>query len=244
MAEGNDEAKVMEVESSGDITFKAVWKKNNYDISFPAHSKIAELKKRIQELTGIPPAMMKLMYKGILKDEQTLNEAKITPGIKVMVVGSTVNDLIAVQPPEPSELRKMAKEETDTLREPLSELNEHKKIIEKGKPEDALPAHRFRQESLPPSPLSGMINKYGGKVRLHFKLDLEQVWIGTKERTEKVPLGSIRNVISEPIKGHEEYHIMALQLGTTENSRYWLYWVPSQYVEAIKDTILGKWQYF
>jgi intein/homing endonuclease len=193
---------------------------------------------------GIPPAMMKLMYKGILKDEQTLNEAKITPGIKVMVVGSTVNDLIAVQPPEPSELRKIAKEETDTLREPLSELNEHKKIIEKGKPEDALPAHRFRQESLPPSPLSGMINKYGGKVRLHFKLDLEQVWIGTKERTEKVPLGSIRNVISEPIKGHEEYHIMALQLGTTDNSRYWLYWVPSQYVEAIKDTILGKWQYF
>lgn len=28
------------------------------------------------------------------------------------------------------------------------------------------------------------------------------------ERTEKVPLGSIRNIISEPIKGHEEYHIM------------------------------------
>lgn len=35
-----------------------------------------------------------------------------------------------------------------------------------------------------------------------------------------------------------------LQLGPTEASRYWIYWVPAQYVEAIKDAILGKWQFF
>ena len=28
------------------------------------------------------------------------------------------------------------------------------------------------------------------------------------ERTEKVPFGSIKKVVSEPIKGHEEYHIL------------------------------------
>ena len=28
------------------------------------------------------------------------------------------------------------------------------------------------------------------------------------ERTEKVPMGSIKNVISEPIEGHEEYHML------------------------------------
>ena len=28
------------------------------------------------------------------------------------------------------------------------------------------------------------------------------------ERTEKLPMGSIKNVVSEPIEGHEEYHIM------------------------------------
>ena len=28
------------------------------------------------------------------------------------------------------------------------------------------------------------------------------------ERTDKIPLGSIRNVMSEPILGHEDYHIM------------------------------------
>lgn len=38
--------------------------------------------------------------------------------------------------------------------------------------------------------------------------------------------------------------LQAIQLGPTEASRYWIYWVPSQYVDAIKDTILGKWQPF
>jgi len=38
----------------------------------------------------------------------------------------------------------------------------------------------FLQEPLPTHPLSGMINKYGAKVRLHFKQELDQLWIGTK----------------------------------------------------------------
>lgn len=33
-------------------------------------------------------------------------------------------------------------------------------------------------------------------------------WNSLLERTEKIPLGSIRQVLSEPIKGQEEYHIM------------------------------------
>jgi hypothetical protein len=37
-----------------------------------------------------------------------------------------------------------------------------------------------------------MLNKSGGKVRLTFKLELDQVWLGTKERTEKLPLSSIK----------------------------------------------------
>ena len=54
---------------------------------------------------GIPPAMMKLMYKGLLKDEKTLQEAKVSNGTKMMVVGSTVDDVLTIQPPNPKELR-------------------------------------------------------------------------------------------------------------------------------------------
>ena len=38
----------------------------------------------------------------------------------------------------------------------------------------------FLQEKLPNVPIAGMYNKYGGKVRLTFKLELDQLWIGTK----------------------------------------------------------------
>lgn len=41
-----------------------------------------------------------------------------------------------------------------------------------------------------------------------------------------------------------DYDEQGIQLGPTEASRYWVYWVPAQYVDAIKDAILGKWQYF
>lgn len=53
-----------------------------------------------------------------------------------------------------------------------------------------------------------MLNKHGGKVRLTFKLENDQLWLSTKERTEKLPMGSIKNIVSEPIEEHDEYHIM------------------------------------
>ena len=59
-------------------------------------------------------------------------------------------------------------------------------------------------------PLSGMLNKHGGKVRLTFKLESDQLWLSTKERTEKLPMGSIKSIVSESIEGHEEYHILVV----------------------------------
>ena len=53
-----------------------------------------------------------------------------------------------------------------------------------------------------------MVNKHGGKVRLTFKLELDQIWIGTKERTEKVNMNHIRHIVSEAIEGFEQYHVM------------------------------------
>jgi hypothetical protein len=129
-------------------------------------------------------------------------------------------------------------------KEPLCQQKIHRKILDKGVPEDVSPGIKNCKESLPLTPISGMVNRSGGKVRLTFKLDNDQLWIGTKERTEKISMSSIKTVVSEAIEGHEEYHIMGIQLGPTEASRYWIYWVPAQYVDAIKDVILGKFHYF
>lgn len=65
---------------------------------------------------------------------------------------------------------------------------------------------------MPDYPLAGMLNKRGGKVRLTFKLEQDQLWIGTKERTEKVSMTSIKGVISEPIVDKPQYHMMVLAL--------------------------------
>ncbi|KAM9099858.1 ubiquitin domain-containing protein UBFD1 isoform X1 [Sarcophilus harrisii] len=224
------------------VDLKIIWNKNKYDVRVPLDSTGAELKRKIHSITGLPPAMQKVMFKGLLPEEKTLREIKVTSGAKIMVVGSTINDVLAVNTPKDAAQQEAKAEESK--KEPLCRQKQHRKVLDKGKPEDVMPSVKGAQERLPTVPLSGMYNKTGGKVRLTFKLEQDQLWIGTKERTEKLPMGSIKNVVSEPIEGHEDYHMMAFQLGPTEASYYWVYWVPTQYVDAIKDTVLGKWQYF
>ncbi|KAM9744807.1 ubiquitin domain-containing protein UBFD1 [Menidia menidia] len=224
------------------VDLKIIWNKNKYDLKIPLDSTGAKLKERIHSLTGLPPAMQKVMYKGLLPEDKTLREIRVTTGAKIMVVGSTINDVLAVNTPKEVIQQEVKAEENK--KEPLCKQKQHRKVLDKGKPDDIMPGIKGAKERLPTVPLAGMFNKSGGKVRLTFKLEQDQLWIGTKERTEKVPMGSIKNVLSEPIEDHEDYHMMAFQLGPTEASQYWVYWVPAQFVDAIKDTVLGKWQYF
>ncbi|XP_025026076.1 ubiquitin domain-containing protein UBFD1 isoform X2 [Python bivittatus] len=189
------------------VELKIIWNKNKYDLKFPLDSTGADLKLKIHSLTGLPPAMQKVMFKGLLPEEKTLREIKVISGAKIMVVGSTINDVLAVNTPKDATQQEVKSEETK--KEPLCRQKQHRKVLDKGKPEDVMPSVKGVQERLPTVPLSGMYNKSGGKVRLTFKLEQDQLWIGTKERTEKLPMGSIKNVVSEPIEGHEDYHMMS-----------------------------------
>uniref|UniRef100_A0A663EZR7 Ubiquitin family domain containing 1 n=1 Tax=Aquila chrysaetos chrysaetos TaxID=223781 RepID=A0A663EZR7_AQUCH len=188
------------------VELKVIWNKNKYDVKFCLDSTGAELKQKIHSLTGLPPAMQKVMFKGLLPEEKTLREIKVTNGAKIMVVGSTINDVLAVNTPKEAAQQEVKAEENK--KEPLCRQKQHRKVLDKGKPDDVMPSVKGVQERLPTVPLSGMYNKSGGKVRLTFKLEQDQLWIGTKERTEKLPMGSIKNVVSEPIEGHEDYHMM------------------------------------
>ncbi|CAB4055594.1 Ubiquitin domain-containing protein UBFD1 [Lepeophtheirus salmonis] len=227
------------------VDFKIIYNKKKFDISFGSENTVRELKSHLESIIQIPPAMMKVMIKGLAKDEMSLKELGVSKGSKVMIIGSSLDDVVAVFfPPTKDELESSSSTSSSNQEESLSKVKMHKKILDKGKPEDVMVGIKDVKDLLPSVPLSGMLNKYGGKVRLTFKIELDQLWIGTKERTEKLPMSSIKNVISESIEGHEEYHIMALQLGSTEASRYWIYWVPAQFVDAIKDSILGKWQFY
>lgn len=225
------------------VDFKVVFNKKKYDVIFPLDDTISLLKNHIHTLTGVTPTMQKLMFKGLAKDSQTLRELKVTKGAKLMLVGSLLNDVAAISSANPEKIRAEDKAQESSKKELLCNQKIHKKVLDKGKPDDLMVGIKNCKENLPPVPVYG-VNKTGGKVRLTFKLETDQLWIGTKERTEKVPMNSIKQVVSEAIEGHEEYQIVGIQLGPTEASRYWIYWFPSQYAEAVKDTIMGKWQYF
>ncbi|XP_023014911.1 ubiquitin domain-containing protein UBFD1 [Leptinotarsa decemlineata] len=224
------------------VEVKVVYNKKKYDVSTTSKTTISDFKKQLQGLLGVPDAMQKLMYKGLLQDNQTVSSSGITKGSKIMLVGSTLNDVLAVSSVSKQDIVEM--EKATTSKEPLCKQKIHRKVLDKGLPEDVMPGIKNIKEELPPVPLSGMLNKHGGKVRLTFKLESDQLWLSTKERTEKLPMGSIKSVVSEPIEEYEQYHIMGIQLGPTEASRYWIYWVPAQYIDAIKDAVLGKWHYF
>ena len=224
------------------INFTVIYNKQKISVNFALDGTVAELKIHLQKIISVPQAMQKVMFKGLAKDDQTLRNLGITKGAKVMIVGSKLDDVLAVSIPTKQDLIDEAV--SAVSKEPLSQQKVHRKVLDKGIPEDVMPGILDSKEPLPEFPLAGMLNKSGGKVRLTFKLEQDQLWIGTKERTDKIPMNSIKGVHSEPIHDHPEYHIMAIQLGTTEASRYWIYWVPAQYISAIKDAILGKWCYF
>ena len=109
-----------------------------------------------------------------------------------------------------------------------------------------MPSVQGAQERLPAAPLSGMnfSSKLGGKVRLIFKLEQGQLWIGTEEGTEKLPMGSIKNVVTEPIEGpprglpHD-----GVSVGPHGNLLLWGV-LGTNSICGCKDTVLGKWQYF
>ena len=53
------------------------------------------------------------------------------------------------------------------------------------------------------------------KVRLTFKPELGQLWVGSAMSTQKVLYASVAKIESQPIKGQEEYSIVRLQLGAS-----------------------------
>lgn len=61
--------------------------------------------------------MQKVMFKGLLPEDKTLREIKVTNGAKVMVVGSTINDVLAVTTPKETVQQEV--EEEESKKEPL-----------------------------------------------------------------------------------------------------------------------------
>eukprot|EP01120_Amphizonella_sp_Union-15-10_P002982 TRINITY_DN1327_c0_g2_i3.p1 TRINITY_DN1327_c0_g2~~TRINITY_DN1327_c0_g2_i3.p1 ORF type:complete len:234 (+),score=31.57 TRINITY_DN1327_c0_g2_i3:86-787(+) len=207
-----------------------------FTIETTQEATLGELRQLLHKQTEVAPALQKIMFKGkaLSNDSTKLTEFKLRNKEKLLLVGSSIQEVLKVA--EQSEQTTETSKDDEKVY--LSDLPQHKKIIEKGVPEEAIKGFRNRHESLPTTPLKGIYNNRGGKVRLTFKTFTEELWISTESNTQKLPFSSIRNVISEPIRGNEDYHIMTLQLGSSDTTKYYLYFVPAQYTRAIKNSIM------
>lgn len=89
--------------------------------------------------------------------------------------------------------------------------------------------------------INGILGHTGKPCRFTFKGDdaMPQLWVGNAERTEKIPYASIRAVLSDPIEGHPGYCILSLQMGTSDKTKRFFYFVPNQYFRAIRSRITG-----
>ncbi|KRZ79118.1 Ubiquitin domain-containing protein UBFD1 [Trichinella papuae] len=221
------------------ITILVSYCGQKHEISMPASSTLSQFKEKVEALTDVPPELQKLTSKPLMMDsEMTLESCGVTNGTKCLLIGNKREEIEQIKSltAENVVIKEVASKQAPV---PLCQQEMHKSVLAKGKPNSAMIGIRNVQDPLPPFPIVGMTTKGGALARMVFKLELDQVWITTKERTNKIPMNQIRNIVNEKIDGYEEYHIMGLQLGTTENSRIWLYWVPAQFVEAIRNAILG-----
>ena len=139
LAEGEATPEDPQSSTSGEqIDFKIVFNKKKFDVTFGVEETIGALKSHLQDILGVPAAMQKIMIKGLAKDEMTLKKLGVVKGSKVMVVGSTLNDVLEIaKKPNVQQLKE--EEKAETQKESWSQQKVHKKILEKGIPDDAMP---------------------------------------------------------------------------------------------------------
>lgn len=223
------------------VHFTVLHNRAKYPMSFAATATVSEVKRRLEPLTNVPVDMQKLIYRGLLSDATQLQSLDLnTKDPKIMLIGTSRSAAV-----EPTASAAKGGDQAATAsqrsgRECWSDMPEHKKVLDRhGKPKNAT-VGLLKTEAvfLPDDSLIGLYNKNGEALRLRVRPDTSELWLTTNALTYRLPLSTIHEVTNQPIKDHPEYHIMAFQFGPTLKSRYFVYWVPAQYVESVKTLVL------
>ena len=85
---------------SSTIDLVVSYRGTSYNLSLPVDTTFAVLQTRLEELTHVPPANQKLIYKGkkaSIQDDQLIAEAGFKNGTKVQMLGATSEELGQLQ---------------------------------------------------------------------------------------------------------------------------------------------------
>ena len=104
-------------------------------------------------------------------------------------------------------------------------------------PEEAWPGVEGRQVPLRDDQtyIPGLYNSQGVKIRLTFRDEIQQIWLGSQTHTQKVSYGSISKIESQPIEGRESYSILRIQLGAAGE-------LFANYIELLKINLLSEFR--
>lgn len=99
----------MSLPSSPPISLSITYKSNHYGLSLLPSETFASLQARLEELTDVPPSFQKLLYKGKknhIDAEWTIEEAGLKDGMKMMLLGSTQNEVGGIMTAEAEKRRR------------------------------------------------------------------------------------------------------------------------------------------
>lgn len=94
--------------SSSPISFTVTHRGTAHPLSVLPETTLAAFHTTLEELTGVPPALQKLLYKGKknVDDEATIGQAGIKNGLKVQMLGSTMQEISGFKKEENEQQRK------------------------------------------------------------------------------------------------------------------------------------------
>lgn len=237
--------------SKSSITLTIIHNRNKYKQTFDLSTTVGEVKRTMELLTGVPASMQKLIYRSVLVDDIKLENLHFSlHSAKLMLVGTQANEVEHLQNSaalmdnysncSANNLTSHGVYGENDDDSDWCDQVEHKNILKRfGMPDNVMVGILNTEECLTPDQcLVGLYDKRGQSLRLKIKSETGELWLVSKTVTNKFPLSIIQDVRNQFIKGHPEYHIMAFQLGPTKKSRYFVYWIPSQYVQSIKTFVL------
>lgn len=193
-------------------------------VELDAAKTVGDLKIDIERETGVPVDKQKLIFKGQLKDGSTLREAGLKSNSKLMILGTRPVDSKIIQESTPKGGLVDDFNATSTP-ERWCDMAKHKKILEKGRPDDGWSGIKDRQVPLrdDQSFIPGLLNSQGSKVRLTFKDGQSELWIGSAQHTQRIAVATIHKIEAQTITGQEEYSILRIQIGSAGEFGYFLH---------------------
>lgn len=94
-SESKEESDVCEIPEQ--VEFTVVFNKSKHDITFAYDATVLELKAHLERICGVPQSAQKLIIKGMARDNVSLRQAGVVKGGKVMLVGSKMDDILAMK---------------------------------------------------------------------------------------------------------------------------------------------------